>query len=518
MKAIKFYRRSFILLLSILVSISCEDEFAKYPTISYLPCENSNVIKNSNILSDFECQSNIVFQGVETVRNPAEISIDKSKFVGKLIDGTGALDSSIVVDYGKPMNLSTHTVFKLKVRTGVSGKLLVRLEGGTSEPVEMEPKLLVPGGVSGVFGDNNWHEYVFDFSDRKNENHTKLLLYFNHGIDTGGADVYYIDDLFFDVYVNPCKDVVKNLSIISDFECNQNYFLGNPAVETSAPIVNNPKPDAVNVSHFVGKYKDDGTNPTDNLVIDFGTTPIDLSVNAQLNIKVYSTKAVPLLAKLEGGVQKQVLETIDVTGKWKNYTFNFSSALGAGNTKVVLSFNDGKSDGTNSDIYYIDDIQFLPAPCTDAVVENCSGVTPNLSIINDFNCQKNRASSATVVANPDVSCGNRSDLVGKYIDNGTEPYDALIINYGSVIDLSTKNKLKFKIYSPTSIQVLAKLEGGTVQEVWSSYSKTNTWEEFTYDFSASVGKGNTKVVLFFNGGKSNGTTSDVYYIDNLRFE
>jgi hypothetical protein len=507
MKAIKFYRHGFILLLSILVSISCEDEFAKYPTIAYLPCENTNVIKDSNILSDFECQANVVFQSVETVRNPAEMPFNKSKFVGKLIDGSGAWEN-VVIDYGTKMDLSTHSVFKLKIRTEVSGPLQVRLEGGTSDPVKKE--------VS-VIGDKGWHEYIFDFSNRVNENHTKLGLYFNAGVVNGGSDVYYIDDLFFDVYIAPCKDVVKNLSIISDFECQQNYFLGIPANGTSATVVNNPNPNNVNLSEFAGNYIDDGTNPTDNLVIDFGSA-IDLSVNARLNIKVYSTKVVPILAKLEGGSQKQVMGTIDAIGEWKNYTFDFSSALGAGNTKVVLYFNSGKSDGTNSDVYYIDDIQFLPAPCTDAIVENCSGVTPNLSIINDFNCQKNRATSATVVANPAVSCGNRSDLVGKYIDNGTEPYDALIINYGSVIDLSTKNKLKFKIYSPTAIQVLAKLEGGAVQEVWSDFSKTNTWEEFTYDFSASVGKGNTKVVLFFNGGKSNGTTSDVYYIDNLRFE
>ena len=510
MKAIKFYRCVCILLL-LVVGLSCEDEFPKYSTITYVACDDTNVIVDSNILSDFECQANIKFEGVETLRNPSETPTNTSKFVGKLIDGPGALDN-IEIDYGAPIDLSTHTVFKLKLKTEVSGNLLVRLEGGTSDLAEIS---------AAVSGDNGWAEYVFDFSTRQGENHTKLVLFFNEGVETGGADVYYIDDVFFDDYLDPCRDVPKDLNIISDFECQQNYNLGNGV--DSVLVVNNPDVSGTNTSNSVGEYTDDGTNASDNLIIDYGSE-IDLSVYSQLNIKIYSSRTAPLLAKLEGGTTaEEIYGTIDVIGAWKNYKFDFSTAAGNGNTKVVLFFNTGASDGTSTDQYYIDDIRFLQPSCDDAIVENCSGITPDLNIISDFDCQQNYSlgavgDSAPVVDNPNVSCGNRSSNVGKYTDDGTDAWDSLIIDYGAIIDLSTNNKLKFKIYSPSSIQVLAKLEGGIAQEIWSDFSAVNTWQEFTFDFSAAAGNGNKKVVLFFNGAVTTGTPTDIYYIDDLRWE
>ena len=141
-------------------------------------------------------------------------------------------------------------------------------------------------------------------------------------------------------------------------------------------------------------------------------------------------------------------------------------------------------------------------------------------VISDFECDPPShpfTGAITSIANP-VSGGiNTSANVGQYTDNGTDGYDNLYVDYGTTIDLSTNNQLKFKIYSPTSIQVLAKLEGGTVQEIWSSFSAVNTWEEFTFDFSASAGNGNTKVILFFNATVTTGTASDVYFIDDLKW-
>lgn len=142
-------------------------------------------------------------------------------------------------------------------------------------------------------------------------------------------------------------------------------------------------------------------------------------------------------------------------------------------------------------------------------------------IIANFECENTLALPATVtkIANSFSSGINTSENIGQYTDNGTEGFDALIIEYASAIDLSVNNQLKFKIYSPnTSIQILAKLEGGTQQEIYSSFSAIATWEEFTFDFSASNGNGNTKIVLFFNVTKTDGTATDLYYFDDLRWD
>lgn len=106
----------------------------------------------------------------------------------------------------------------------------------------------------------------------------------------------------------------------------------------------------------------------------------------------------------------------------------------------------------------------------------------------------------------------------------------LMFNYGTLninVDLynnylftllNNYNKLKFKLFSTSSIQVLAKIEGGSAVEKWSDFSTANTWQEFSYDFSDSVTNGNTKLVLFFNAGQSNGSIQDTYLIDELRWE
>lgn len=107
---------------------------------------------------------------------------------------------------------------------------------------------------------------------------------------------------------------------------------------------------------------------------------------------------------------------------------------------------------------------------------------------------------------------------GEVLDDGTNSWDALIIDYERAIDLIDNNVFRLKFRSPKkSVQILAKLEGGTAQEIWSDFSLVNTWETFSFDFSDSVGKGNTKLVLFFNAGKSNGNESDIYYIDHLQW-
>ena len=84
--------------------------------------------------------------------------------------------------------------------------------------------------------------------------------------------------------------------------------------------------------------------------------------------------------------------------------------------------------------------------------------------------------------------------------------------------MDTHNKLKFKLYSSSSIQVLAKLEGGSAIEKWSDFSSVNTWQEFSYDFSDSIDNENTTLVLFFNAGQNNGNPDDIYHIDELRWE
>ena len=142
-------------------------------------------------------------------------------------------------------------------------------------------------------------------------------------------------------------------------------------------------------------------------------------------------------------------------------------------------------------------------------------------IITNFECgmptQNILGNGITSISNLYQIGINNSNSIGQYTDDGTNGWDNLLVDYSTEIDLSSNPYLSFKLYSPSSIQVMVKLEGGTAVEKWSDFSSINTWEEFNYDFSDAASKGNTKVVLFFNAGVQSGTTNDVYYIDDIKW-
>ena len=85
---------------------------------------------------------------------------------------------------------------------------------------------------------------------------------------------------------------------------------------------------------------------------------------------------------------------------------------------------------------------------------------------------------------------------------------------------STNNQLKIKILSTNTVPLLAKLEGGSSApaEVWGNIDTANVWTEYTFDFSSQAAENHNKIVLFFNGGETNGTETDIYYIDDIKWQ
>jgi hypothetical protein len=308
--------------------------------------------------------------------------------------------------------------------------------------------------------------------------------------------------LIFATYIGiaQCNDPV-----ITDFECTAP---SNP-ITGALVTVPNPFPGGINNSNNVGRYTDDGTQGFDALVVDYGTA-IDLTVNKVLKIKFYSKSSVQILAKLEGGAVQEIFSDFSQVNTWQEFAFDFSASTGNGNTRLVLFINAAVTTGTPADFYYMDDILFentILTPCEAPFITNFDCSAPSIPI----------SGALTTVTN-NLSGGiNTSPNIGEYNDDGTAGFDALVVDYGSPIDLTVNNVFKIKLYASSSIQILAKLEGGTVQEIFSDFSLVNTWQEFTFDFSASIGNGNTRLVLFFNPFDTSGTPNDLYYIDDLQF-
>lgn len=302
--------------------------------------------------------------------------------------------------------------------------------------------------------------------------------------------------------------------LITDFECSPASY----AFTGSLTSIANPFSTGINTSANVGQYTDDGTAGFDNLTYDNGSA-INLATNNVFKFKVYSTNVVPLVVKLEGGSSTpvEIPLTIDIAGTWIEYTVDFSNRSGENHNKIVLFFNFNRTDGTASDVYYVDDIRWETAS------------TSALPTVTNFESTKpaigGYPTKLLTVTNHVPSGINTSNTIGQYTDDGTNGFDGLIFDYGSAIDLSTNNILKIKLYSTASIQILAKLEGGSqAREVWSTFSgdegSLNSWIEFLFDFSAfsdnsTGGDGNTRLVFFVNAGISSGTSAEIHYLDDV---
>ncbi|QTE22401.1 carbohydrate binding domain-containing protein [Polaribacter cellanae] len=496
MKNVLLHLKKYTILLLIVFSYSsCENELEKFPTITFTPCESTNVVVNPNIINDFECQSNIVLANVEAVRNPAEIQINKSRFVGKYINSDAAA-KNISIDLSKTIDFKNFAIFKIKIRTEEEeSKINVRLEGGKTGAINREQN---------ITADNGWNEYTFDFSDFSNEEHNKLTLSFNS--PNSGA-IYYLDDLSLDASKNICEGIDKDKSIVNDFDCQKNVII--PEVEK----VLTPNKSPINESNFSGKYVD-GLGAWDAVIIDYKEA-IDLSINNIFSIKVHAPVAGTLKVKLEGGTSAAIEKDQQViAGEWKEYTFNFLDQATENHTKIVLFFNAGV-DTNGTDEYFIDDLRFIEDPCANTVADT--------SILNDFDCQVNRNPEGNVttevVENPNKNANNTSLNVLKVTDNGTEPFDFLVFDNTEAIDLTSKNILKIKVHSSKSVPLLAKLEGGTStpSEIWGTIDTVGDWKEYSFDFSSQANEQHNKVVFFFNGGQTDGTTEDIYFIDDIKF-
>ena len=301
-------------------------------------------------------------------------------------------------------------------------------------------------------------------------------------------------------YFSYCQCVTP---IITNFECGMptQNILGNGITSIS-----NLYQTGINNSINIGQYTDDGTNGWDNLMFDY-STEIDLSSYPYLSFKLYSPSSIQVMVKLEGGTAVEKWSDFSSINTWEELNYDFSDAVSNGNTKVVLFFNAGVQTGTTNDVYYIDDIRW----------SNSTSILPIISDFESLNSSVPMIGDIQKVSNPYHSELNTSTNVGQYTDDGTNGWDNLMFDYSTEIDLSSYPYLSFKLYSPSSIQVMVKLEGGTAVEKWSDFSSINTWEELNYDFSDAVSNGNTKVVLFFNAGVQTGTTNDVYYIDDIKW-
>ncbi len=483
-----------------------------FDNVCAVPSQCIGATLNANILDDFECNRNATYSGgwdsLSVVGNP-NISMDNSSpKVGRFADfsGPGTEYAALVIDNETPYDLILNNQFSVQVWAPITGKLLLKLEGGPNPAKEV---------FIDVTETNKWVTYSGDFSDQAGKGHRKWVVFFNAGVNGNSGEVYYIDNI--KVGPKPAAPALENFQ--------NGISLGWQGLDQNAPIhgsftgpVDNPAPGGVNSSTKVGCYTK-GASGFSTLQ-GLSLLPFDLSTNSQINIDVLSpagvggTVLVQLISQAQGNKEQEA--TIVTPGVWETLSFDFSAF------SAIIDFQEIRiifvpATAASGQIWYFDNLNQ-----SETTIDPCAGTIAIPNIIDDFECQRNYTYGSgndklTAINNPQLTPQNGSLKAGEYKDPANDPWTALCVEFPAGVDFSLFNQLSIQMWGPAAIPVLFKLEGGTspAKEIWDTLKVANAWHKFNVDFSSEIGADHKRLCIFFNAGNSNPET--IYYIDNLKW-
>jgi len=159
--------------------------------------------------------------------------------------------------------------------------------------------------------------------------------------------------------------------------------------------------------------------------------------------------------------------------------------------------------------------------CTADAAESISATDLNMTFMSDQTANiTNDNATFEYVANPDFdNTVNSSCFVGKITKSAVNPWDNNQIDFNSKFDLSANGGFKIKVYSANpGYTVLLKLESiadpnNVKTEIDLTTTKTNEWEELTFNFSTNEDNKYDRIVLIFDLSSANTNT---YYFDDLK--
>lgn len=366
-----------------------------------------------------------------------------------------------------------------------------------------------------------WTELNFNFDEFSTiTDFQQVSLLFDPG--TPSNNTYFFDNLSQgSATVDPCENVEAIANIVDDFSCQRNVEITGGAGQLE--VVNNPVPGGIKPDPLdkVGQY----TDPMDQfsaLVYNYGEA-LDLSINNQLAVKIWSPKIVPLGFKLEGGSSPAVEIVTDVTASegWVEYIVDFSAEAEADHQRLVIFFNFAQVSDVE-DVYYIDDVEWGRLPFTACITDFES---PDFSLTNwrYFANGSGDDTEFSIIENPDKTGINPSDNVGFFFESSdaTQNFAGMFADPAAPMQLPVDNKtVRMKVWMDIEAQVVMKMEGGidtpNSGDVFADFTTPGQWQELTWDFSAVLEDDaqHARMTLIFNfaGIPSEDKT---YYFDDI---
>ena len=464
----------------------------------------------------FDASEFIGFGGASAsvIDNPKTDGNSSSK-VGEIVKGGPEVWAGNVITMSSPIDFSTKKVVKMNVwspRAG--GKLILKIENLDDANINIEKEVVLNGNSS-------WEEVEFDLSDIDvSQSYQKLVLFFDLGVvGSGGADwTFYIDDI--NQGFPSTSGAVSTL--VQDFEGTAPTFtdFGDMA---AIEIV--PNPDAtggVNSTSNAAKFvKSSGSKTWAGAFFDI-PTGLDVVNNNKMTVKTWSPKSgITVRFKIENANDNNQFVEVDATttksNEWEELTFDISSALPSGTYDRIVIFFDWDVAGDDS-VYYYDEITLVSDSGTGSsnpvvLYEDFEGTAPTFTYFGDM-------AAIEVIANPSATGINATSMVAKFVkSNGSKTWAGAFFDRETSLDVANYSKGVVKVWSPKSgITVRFKIENSADNtqfvEVDAVTTKTNEWEELTFDISGALASVTyDRVVIFFDWDVAgDGTT---YYFDEM---
>ncbi len=293
---------------------------------------------------------------ISVVPNPDPTGVNTSAYVAKMVISiTGRKESAgWYATLSTPVDMTANKYIHLKVwkpRLSPTGFKFEKTGGNSEDTFPM----------TDVTETGKWVELVYDFSTKPlvTGDYVKIVLLPDFEKPyLGTTDVtLYFDDMFVNndpaVGSAPAK-VMENFEIIP-----LTVMLNDPLTDqSSVTVVPNPDPTGVNLSGSVLKF----VRSNNGLIWSgfFSPTPIDLTTNKYVHVKVWKNRISTVKFKIEGGSGGLLeIESMNPQTKmkaWEDMVFDFSARTGIQTTIVLMPDFTDPILITANDTMYIDDI------------------------------------------------------------------------------------------------------------------------------------------------------------------
>lgn len=284
---------------------------------------------------------------------------------------------------------------------------------------------------------------------------------------------------------------------IEDFESlKMNLMAGGAEDLSSFTVVPNPDT-AGNHSAYVVNFLRDKDGVAWGGFYATLPTPIDITANKYVHIKVWKPRISPTCFKVEGGAGNSgntyPMNEITEINKWVEVVFDMSTTPATGEyVKIVLMPDFLDPVNLTEDItLYFDDLYVNNDPAVGSapvqVMENYETIPLNYMLggADDL-------STMSLIPNPDKSGNNLSDYVIKFHrDMNGVPWGGFWSSLPVAADVTTNKYVHAKVWKPRISPVKLKLEGGAAGtlEAPSMYAQTlvGHWEDIVFDFTSKTG-------------------------------